>query len=313
MDIFSAARTGNVEIFNQQLSPEFPRITLSVRDINDNTPLMIASKHGKSEIVSIINTILSQQADFQTGPEINNVNNRGESALMLACGRFSNLATASMLLNSFPNININQANNQGNTALMFACSHPFNNEILDYLLSRPDIDYMHVNNEGNSALMIACKDAGNKVDRLLQQNQIFAGINNTNNVGNTALMIACLAGNRLSVDRLLQVPGINVNHPNNEGTTALMLACETDDENETVHQLLQVPGIDVNHSNNNNETALMIATRNNHINIRITLEAFINQHPPPQQQVGGFYNKYIKYNNKLIGIMLLISATNKFV
>jgi ankyrin repeat protein len=297
MDIFSAARTGNVEIFNQQLSPEYPRITLNVRDINGNTPLMIASKYGQFEIVSIINTILSQQEDFQTGPEINNVNNRGESALMLACGRTGNLTTVTMLLNRFPNIDVNLTNNQGRTALMFACSHPFYDGIIDYLLSLPNIDYMHSNNEGNTALMMACKDAGNKVDRLLQQNQIFAGINNTNNVGNTGLMIACLAGNRLSVDRLLQVPDINVNHPNNEGNTALMLACEADNH-EIVHQLLQVPGIDINHPNNNNETALMIATRNNHLNIIISLEAFIIQHPPPQQ-LGGFYNKYMKYHNKL--------------
>jgi ankyrin repeat protein len=298
MDIFAAARTGNVEIFNQRLSPDFPRINLNGRDINGNTPLMIASKHGRSEIVNIIFTILSQQADFQTGPEINQVNTRGESALMLACGRFGNLTTVTMLFNNFPNININQANNQGNTALMFACYHPFNNEILDYLLNRLDIDYMDVNNEGNSALMIACKNAGNKVDRLLQLNQIFSGINNTNNVGNTALMIASLAGNRLSFDRLLQVPGIDVNHPNNEGTTALMLACEIDNNDEIVHRLLQIPGIDVNHPNNNNETALSIATRNNNVNIRIMIEAFINQHPAVAQ-VGGFYNKCMKYHNKL--------------
>ncbi|KAH9499732.1 hypothetical protein Btru_077693 [Bulinus truncatus] len=82
---------------------------LEVRDNDGNTPLLICSKNGISDVVRFLLTM---------GANVNAANNDGDTALFLSTSR-----DVILLLLGQIRINLNHRNIQGNTALMAAIEH----------------------------------------------------------------------------------------------------------------------------------------------------------------------------------------------
>jgi ankyrin repeat protein len=118
------------------------------------------------------------------------------------------------------------------------------------------------------------------VDRLLQVPGI--NVNNKDNWNYTALIVASFNDNNQEIiNRLLQVPNINVNSKDFTGRTALMIA-STKDNQEIVTRLLQFPGINVNDIDSRGRTAAMFAFEKNNQEILDELVAHgaVNPGPP---------------------------------
>ena len=82
---------------------------------------------------------------------------------------------------------------------------------------------------------------------ILQISNIKIDVNHRDGEGRTAFMYTAARGNIDLLQKLLQIPEINVNHVNYENSyTALMEAVDRGDI-DIVRQLVRIPGIDVNH------------------------------------------------------------------
>ena len=114
---------------------------------------------------------------------------------------------------------------------------------------------------GETPLMVAAVNCHlSVIERLLEVPEI--DVNKQNISGNSALMLATDregAGYTAVVQRLLQVPGINVNLPNKDGMTALIRAAANGNLS-LVERLLQAQNINVNHQN----LAVITAAYNGH-------------------------------------------------
>ena len=169
---------------------------------------------------------------------------------------------------------INYQNEKGWTALMMACRNSnnySNNEIVKLLLENgadPNLkDY-----NGWTSLMSACRysntDSNIETVKLLLENGADPNLKNNNEW--TALMLACRNSNTDSnteTVKLLLENGADPNLKDDDGRTALMLACRnsnTDSTPETIKILLNQNNIDVNFTTNDTKyNALMLLCQYN--------------------------------------------------
>ena len=115
------------------------------------------------------------------------------------------------------------------------------------------------NKEGNNALMCGLKNNDSHIDTFLQYAEI--DLKCTNKKGNNALMLAVQKQvNLQTIDAFLKKEVIDINAQNNNGFTALMMATKNDDL-PTVQRLLQIPSIDIWIQNERGDDAFCISMK----------------------------------------------------
>jgi ankyrin repeat protein len=179
----------------------------------------------------------------------------------------NNLSRVNELLQD-PSININTIDEHGWTALLRAIRED-NLEILNALLNSHTNPPINVNitspeMQSSTPLIYAIINTHPAaVDRLLQVPGI--DVNHINADHKTALMYACRSGYLGIVKLLLSNPTININLADIDDNTALLHACYSDANNiEIIRELLQShvnPSIDVNRVNIMGHNAFLIICR----------------------------------------------------
>ena len=195
---------------------------------------------------------------------INLVNEKGQTGLMLACennriGMVQLLITfkvesfASSRLQrlrirdkpSWEPLNLDTVDKDGNSALHYACIRGFDTivEMLISATAKLDIP----NKKGITPFMYAVYER--KFPIAIQLINHGVTIENTYENGYTPLIYACLFGNQLLVEILLRKDA-SVNHQGNNGNTALHYAINSGFEN-TIYMELLKHGANPNLKNNN--------------------------------------------------------------
>ena len=195
-----------------------------ISDMDDKTPLHLATIHGHAEIVAFLvdqkNDVGTDYRDFMgltalhhasvqcdatlvaallqkgasTIPDIS-----GVTPLMRTCHE-KNVVCTRLLL---PHSEIDARDEDGRTALMYACCRPNNLEIVQLLLSvRADVGVR--SEDGCTALMEACQDGGRPLlVEVLLDTMTLQQINSENRYLDTALSIACAEADLKTVCLLL--------------------------------------------------------------------------------------------------------------
>jgi len=115
------------------------------------------------------------------------------------------------------------------------------------------------------------------IDRMIRERVVDVNLGDEDDENSTALMQAADRSNREVVERLLQVPGIDVNVTDDDGWDALYTAIRwaTSDDDDDIaliaHRLLCVPGIEVNTSAESGNTNLHWAYLNGNFGIALRL------------------------------------------
>ena len=231
-----------------------------IEDINGNTPLMIKCKDEFNQInLEIITQLLTD-----SNIDVNHANNKGDTALIIACKNRSRdqekgLAIITQLLAN-PNIDVNYANKKGDTALIIACKNGSINQeqnlaIITQLLTKPNIDVNRANNESDTALIIVCRNIYN--------------INNNYNLNyesSQQLQKQTLA----IITQLLANSNIDVNYANARGNTAYLYACYVNDT--IVSKLLIKHGADSNIRNEDNQQCIIPITDKTENLVSVTIK-----------------------------------------
>lgn len=213
-----------------------------------NFSLIRAAEYGSlMEIEQLLNS----------GADVNAQNNKGETALMLACRKIGK-KTAKLLLNRGADVNL-QAKD-GRTALMEACSIGVIELVqgLVQLLIQAGANIDMQDNNGETALDKACGRSDWDIVELLIKNNAVLSERGRMEL-DYPLIQAVKYGNLTEVKRFLNF-GANVNARNNfwewdgKGPTALMEACRHD--RKEIAELLLKKGADTSARDVDGETAL---------------------------------------------------------
>ena len=192
-----------------------PDIDVNHRTPDGNTALMYASKDGKTEIVQLL---------LLKGAEPNYVDCEGNTALIKACSRRERKTEiVNILLNM--GAALNHFNNKGKTALIIACMRGQRNIPMICNLLSKGADPNHIDNNGYTALyysMTSCYSENNqKMTNILLED---ARVPSKQKSIYLTLFCACQYGRDKVVERLMQVPGIDLNARDRLGLTPLMIA-----------------------------------------------------------------------------------------
>lgn len=239
----------------------------NIDDLDDDgkTALMYAVDNHPN----ITSELMKRKAD------INVKTNNGMTAFLLAV---KNGDFFSMRLLAEGGVDVNQKNNKGETALMIMDRRPINTnvgEVIDYLISEgARIDEQ--DNNGNTALMNIvnrrsknynlslryCYPVGEIKDE--ENGLLYAFLdrgadpNKKNNAGLNSLMSAVKCGS-YEVAGILLDKGADINAVTDFGKTALIYSLENKDEKTA--QMLIEKGADVNTKTQELETPLIIASK----------------------------------------------------
>ena len=129
-------------------------------------------------------------------------------------------------------------------------------DVKTMVLHGADINWREDSGDGNTGLCVAVAEKPNLLEFLLSKG---ADVNLGNKHGFTPLIIACSCGLPAIVERLSQVPGINLNpREDSIGATALMIAVDNNNL-QCVEKLRAMAGVDWNAVEMNGYSAIMRA------------------------------------------------------
>merc|ERR1719387_3507649 len=138
---------------------------------------------------------------LESGINVNTCNNRGTSALHMAC--IYDRPTTVQLLLKVDGININAGDSFGTTALHFAGSRKSLKSV-EILAAMPNIDINATDKQGMTALHSAVMYLSKaKATPILIENGI--DINLEIDIGKSALQLACESGNRKDIETLVNL------------------------------------------------------------------------------------------------------------
>ncbi|KAF0683085.1 Aste57867_24865 [Aphanomyces stellatus] len=237
---------------------------INAKDGELNTPLMLAARKGRLEIVQL----LLERPDLH---DINLGGNLGRSALHESCMEGHESVVTFLLAQSGCDINAKDGNR--NTPLMLA-AWKGRLEIVQLLLERPDIHDINLGgNGGRSALHQACMEGHESVVTFLLA-QSGCDINAKDRELNTPLMLAAWKGRLEIVQLLFERPDIHdINLGGNGGRSALHQACMEGHES-VVTFLLAQSGCDINAKDRNQNSPLIHASMEGHLAVVRRLIAF---------------------------------------
>lgn len=183
--------------------------------------------------------------------KLNEKNNNGWNALMLACFR-GRLDIIKDLIDKGESMNEKDIN--GFSSLMIACLNGRKN-IVQYLVEQ-GINVDDKNRSGFTALMVVSQNGHKDIAKILLDHG--ANINAKDNLGNSALIYATTIKQRGIVDFLIQ-HGANINVKNQKGDSPIIIACNNG--SKELIELLVRNGVDINTKNNINLTPLQITQK----------------------------------------------------
>ena len=220
------------------------------------------------------------------GANVNNINNRNQTPLIIAASNFIYNDERKEKYINLINIlikngaDINYTDSRGNSALNYAIQREIEEVVRD-LLER-GVNVNNINNSNQTPLIIAAsKKIYNTKERLNNKNIINIllekgvniNIDHRDNEHNTALNYA-VENNKIEVVGDLLERGANVNNINNNNQTPLIIAAlknfyniENKLINENIINILLEEGVDINHQDNENNTALKYAMENGKIEV----------------------------------------------
>lgn len=263
--LMAAVRYNNPEIVRVLLNAD---AKLDVVDALGNTALMMAASNNTDEVVKLI-------LEADSGVNVNNCNNSGWNALMMAA-RTKQADTVRELLQRTSDINAK--NNNGDTALIIASE--FNNsEVVSAILeANPEINAQ--NNDGETALMAAVRNSeyAENVLKVLIKAKPDLQIQNNNNhravdiariksslKGSRALIIIlnqhflklCKSGSPEEISEYVNA-GVNVNIRSAKNSATPLMFAVQDNNCEAVKILLEANS-DINAQDARGYTALILA------------------------------------------------------
>jgi len=297
MDIFEASKTGNLARVQELIASDGE--VVNALDNTGDTALIYASLNGH---LPVVKELITHSAN------VNARDNDGNTALIYASA-YGQLPVVSKLIEH--GALVNEQNNNGKTALTVTSENGHLAVVIKLLQHGADVNAR--DNDGNTALIFASLKGHSAV--VIKLIELGANINAQNNHGRTALMRACTI-DRLAVVTELIERGADVNVRDGFGLTAID---QTD--NQQIRDLLRIPkSLPVTI----NECIICMENKNLNINFdhpnRIQVlpcghtfhkkciapvmpkicptcrTPFVN---PSNLMLGGYYNKYQKYINKL--------------
>ena len=236
---------------------------VNVHDRAGRTALMYALKIGHTEIVKFL-------TDQMSVPALNQVNNDGKTALMMAASRYTDDHGLSVKCLVEAGADVNVQDRSGRTALMLAVDRPLsywkrsnNDTELDHTsrvqsLIKGRADLSLQDKSGRNALMVAI-ERNQSIDilKLLTENMSVSTLNQVNKEGQTALMTAASISDHMNGICLLIEAGADLNVTDTElGYTALM--CAIHERNNMAATLLLEKGALVNTVSRYIETPLSL-------------------------------------------------------
>lgn len=239
---------GQSKIYNAVVANDVARVKWFIDKKNpvneyddlDYIPLHAAVIHGEPVMINML---------IKAGAEVNQVNDLGYSALMVAAEKSKLQAIKCLVGQHHANTEIK--GEDGNTALMLAVLRG------DIVTSRTLIEVgasvNAIDKNSRTPLMKAIEQGKNaEIVKLLIESG--AAINAKDKDGLTAFMIAA-AKNNFDFLKLLKTLGCDINAKNNDGATALILAVKRGNL-DCVKFLAEMDGININVVDNTGKTAL---------------------------------------------------------
>ena len=227
---------------------------LTLRADSGDNILMIAAGMGRVDCVKY----LIEDGKMSS---LNQVNNRGQTALMMAASNNSSEHTSCLKCLVEAGADVNVQNKDGYTALM-CVSERGKVEMVKLLTERMSVSTLNqVNGEGQTALMLAASRCTDNADILKYLVEAGPDMNIQCKRGYTALMYASERGKVEMVKLLTERLSVStLNQVNDKGQTALMLAASRCTDNADILKYLVEAGADVNIQCKDGYTALMYAS-----------------------------------------------------
>ena len=260
--LMAACEVGCTNVVTKLLECETGAKTVNLSKKCGKTPLIIASKHGHCEIMSLL---------LEAGADLDKCDNNGKTPLIKAC-RHNQHQAVSMLLNA--GADRNMADHDGTTPLIAACAyaakrahgHVINNLI--FALLQAGADPNKPDNKGQTPLIALAASEQEGADIISTLIHKGADPNIADKDGKTPLVVACSRSRvhegDATVSTLLEV-GADINKADNEGITPLIAALLVDkysfSSDLIIKQLLYQPNIDINHTAKDGSTALTVAKK----------------------------------------------------
>lgn len=310
--------------------------------------LVVTQAHKASAVPEISFLTAAAQGDIDVlrahiaaGVDINQVDDKGYSALALAACAFEGTRCLNFLLKT-RGIAVNKADMDGITPLIHAVYCGYTDKVR-LLLTAREIDVNYITNRGQTPLIAAVSNERTEIVRLLldapgidvnqtdfdycsplliavyyRKTEIIKlllsarGIDlNLADINKmTPLMMATCNGDTELVRLLLRDRRVRINQAEINGMSALMLAA-TGGHHQCMQILLGVEGIGVNQTDNYGMTALMGAVRNGHIQcVRLLCDAGVDI---SQTEHGGRTALMLALsggsNNRVVSALLRAGAT----
>ena len=191
---------------------------LEIKDEFGDTPLIVASSNGNTDIVRLL---------VSMGSHTERVNNEGSNALIEASQ--NNRVNIVKYLINYTKIDLNHQDVEGCTALISAIGW-LDKETVSILLDSSEIDPNLSDNKGESPLHYLCDKNGRteqevelslEIIKILIEKKDSINLNSQNNEGATPLLEAVASENDRVVEYLVQLKDVNKYIPSHDGATPI--------------------------------------------------------------------------------------------
>jgi len=213
-----AIQAGQHDVVKELL--EAPNMNLNLQDQDGSSPLMMAVKNNRKEVVALL---LDKCAADPNLVNVNLADGENQSPLFVACANgFTEIVR--MLLDN-KEVNLDQTNGAENlTAFAVACEAG-HSLLIAILINR--VNPNHPDSKGRTSLFRACEKKNRAVIRqLLEHDKVK--VNDATHEKKTPLYLACEQGDAQMVHDLIKRYDINLDEADIDGRTPLWVSASLD-------------------------------------------------------------------------------------